>query len=119
MDEFTWIALSLAAAGFRDSDGYPKRPKIRSRRAGNLGPEPRMAVGEVNSIKLSVRSSARNSPTRECTMPRSDGDSDDYRDACRRLHTRCRGRPGVFQGRAWFFLRRCRGWMADFCRAAI
>src|SRR5262249_2468812 len=52
-------------------------------------------------------------------LTRSDGDDHDYRHACRRLHTQRRGRPGLFQRRAWLFLRRCRRWMADLCRAAL
>src|SRR5262245_9854062 len=86
---------------------YAKDTITSSARASNLSQTKALAL--VPGIRLQE----------SALLSRSDGDGHDYRHACRRLHTRRRGRPNLFQGRAWLFLRRCRRWMADLCRAPL
>src|SRR5262249_11373505 len=83
--------------------------------SGPIKPLPELRELASKQILLAHRNSLQES----ALLTRSDGDGHDYRHACRRLHTQRRGRPGLFQGRAWLFLRRCRRWMADLCRAAL
>src|SRR5262249_16144603 len=106
--------LSAIADMARFIRSLRRREQVTSVRVGSGPIKP---LPELRELAFSAVPAIR--PQESALLTRSDGDGHDYRHACRRLHTQRQGRPGLFQGRAWLFLRRCRRWMAHLCRAAL